>query len=349
MLTRRVSRPVTEWGAPVTDRASRSVAVFLGCQAQRCAYLVAMRRFANFLRAPTTAGRRAAALGLIFVCSGASFVRAQAPPHRPSEEATFGVRASYELGLLAVLDHDIQLSTDGTAIDYPSDVGQDNLFAVSRFTAEVDIVRRHIITFVYQPLQLDSRTTLSRDLRIDGLDYPAGTTIVARYGFPYFRLGWAYDLLPRADQELAIGVGGQLRNATVEFASLDGTRFRSRRDVGPVPLLRARGRFPLARDVFFAFEVDGFYAPISVLNGSDNEVTGAIADVSVRLGAHIAPHFEAFIDLRYIGGGAVGSGDPTPTSDGFQRNWLHFLAVSLGGTFDSRDRASAGDAEARTP
>jgi len=307
-----------------------------------------MNCVARPLRPLIVHGLRAATLALTLACSVASSVDAQAPARRPSDEATFGVRASYELGMLAVVDHDIQLSTDGTAIDYPRDVGQDNLFAVSRFTAEVDIVRRHIITFVYQPLQLDSRATLTRDLRIDGVDYPAGSTIVARYGFPYFRLGWAYDLLPRADQEFAIGVGGQLRNATVEFASLDGTLFRSRRDVGPVPLLRARGRFPLARDVFFAFEVDGFYAPISVLNGSDNEVTGAIADVSVRLGARVAAHVEAFIDLRYIGGGAVGTSDPTATSDGFQRNWLHFLAVSLGATFDSRDRARDADADART-
>ena len=290
----------------------------------------------TFLPTRGACARRAAVVALMWVCSP-SFTHAQEPAHRTREAPTFGVRASYELGVLAVLDHDIQLSSDGSAIDYPRDVGQDNLFAVSRFTAEVDIARRHIITFVYQPLQLESRATLARDLRIDGLDYRAGTTIVARYGFPYFRLGWAYDLLPRADQELAIGVGGQLRNATVEFASLDGTLFRSRRDVGPVPLLRARGRFTLARDVFFAFEIDGFYAPISVLNGSDNEVTGAIADVSVQLRARVAPHVEAFVDLRYIGGGAVGTSDPTPTSDGFQRNWLHFLALSLGATFDSRD------------
>jgi hypothetical protein len=42
------------------------------------------------------------------------------------------------------------------------------------------------------------------------------------------------------------------------------------------------------------------------------------------------------VNLRYIGGGAVGQGDPTSSSDGYQSNWLHFMTVSLGATLDSR-------------
>jgi hypothetical protein len=106
--------------------------------------------------------------------------------------------------------------------------------------------------------------------------------------------------------------------------------------VGPVPLLRARGRLPIANRWYFAFEADGFYAPISVLNGSDTEVVGAILDASVRLGWRFIDHVDAFLNVRYLGGGAAGAGDPTPTSDGEQANWLHFLVVSLGATVDSR-------------
>lgn len=275
-------------------------------------------------------------LALLLSCSlAATTAAAQDPPAAPREPA-LGFRAQAELGFLAVGRHFIQLGRDGSRVDYRDDAAQTNLYTFARASIEVDLRRRHLFTFLYQPLQIDSTTTLSRDLRIDGATFAAGTPMRARYGFPFFRAGWAYDVLPEADRELAFGVGLQLRNASIEFESVDGRTFRQRNDVGPVPLLRARGRFPLAARSFFAFELDGLYAPVSVINGSDNEVTGAILDASVRVGWRVLRHVDAFVNLRYIGGGAVGQGDPTSSSDGYQSNWLHFMTVSLGATLDSR-------------
>ncbi|MBZ0116601.1 MAG: hypothetical protein K8H88_06395, partial [Sandaracinaceae bacterium] len=247
-----------------------------------------------------------------------------------------GLRATAELGFLAVLAHEIQLGRDGTRIDYPGDVGQSNWYFVPRLSIELDINRQHLITFLYQPIDLESREVLGRDLRIDGADFAQGTSIRARYGFPFYRLSWAFDVLEGQGEELAFGLSLQIRNATIEFESTDGTLLRQRGDVGPVPLLRARGRFHVWQGLFFAFEVDGIYAPISVLNGSDNEVEGALLDASVRFGWRVMPHVDAFLNVRYLGGGAKGQGTPTPSSDGWQSNWLHFLVVSLGATLDSR-------------
>ena len=247
-----------------------------------------------------------------------------------------GVRATAELGFLAVVDHDIRLGSDGTDIDYRSDGSQSNLYQFTRLSVELDLWRRHHVTFLYQPLELVSDAVLRRDLRIDGLDFPQGTPVRFVYGFPFFRLSWDYDLLPAPDSLVALGVALQLRNADIAFESLDGTLYRGRNDVGPVPLLRARGRIPIVDRYFFGFEVDGFNAPMSVLNGSDTEVTGAILDLSLRLGWRFHDHADVFFNLRYLDGGAVGTGDPTPTSDGQQSNWLHFVTVSLGATLDSR-------------
>ena len=282
---------------------------------------------------------RAALFTVLFSCGVVSPVSAQeAPAAEPVREPELGVRAMVEVGFLGVLDHEITLGTGGTRIEYTSDGGQDSLFLFTRVTAELDIWRQHIFTFVYQPLELETRTSLRRDLTIDGLVFPEGTAVRFFYGFPFYRLGWAFDVLSAPQEELAFGIGGQLRDATIEFQSLDGTLFRERRDVGPVPLLRARGRFPFTSELYFAFEIDGFYAPISVLNGSDTEVTGAILDASVRFGFRFIDHAETFLAIRYLGGGATGQSDPTPTSDGLQTNWLHFVTLSLGGTIDSRPR-----------
>lgn len=258
----------------------------------------------------------------------------EAPPAADDE---FGLRANLEIGFTGVLAHEITLSRDGTRIDYVNDVNQNNLYLFLRLQVELDIWRQHILTFLYQPLDIVSQANAPRDLRIDGLTFPAGEPIQAHYGFPFFRLGWAFDVLEARDEELAFGLGLQLRNATIEFRSLDGLLYRARTDVGPVPLLRARGRFHIQSGWFFAFEIDGFWSPIPGLNGTDNGlVEGAIVDASVRFGWRFLPHVDGFLNVRYLAGGADGTGDPTPTSDGFQANWLHFLSISLGTTLDTR-------------
>lgn len=275
----------------------------------------------------------ATTLPVLSIALSSAVARAEAPPQ---DEPALGLHAHAELGFLAVAGHFIQLGRDGSHIDYRSDGGQTNLYLFARTTVELDVHRRHLFTFLYQPLQLDSSTTLGRDLRIDGLVFPAGTPTRFRYGFPFFRGGWAYDVLPAPDRELAFGLALQLRNASIEIESVDGRLFRQRNDVGPVPLLVARGRFPIARTGFFGFDVNGIYAPISGLNGSDNEVVGALLDASVRVGWQVLPHVETFFSLRYIGGGATGQGSATASSDGYQSNWLNFITVSLGATLDSR-------------
>lgn len=258
-----------------------------------------------------------------------------APPEAPREDE-FGVRGTLELGFLGVLAHDIVFGSDGSEIDYPGDANQSNLYFFARVQAELDIWRQHRITFLYQPLELVSTATLDRTLRVDGLDFPEGTPVRFVYGFPFFRVGWSFDVLDSRVDELSFGLALQIRNATITTSSLDGTLYRSREDVGPVPLLRSNGRFAIDPRWYFGWELDGFYAPISVLNGSDTEVEGAIVDATVRVGARLIPHLDTFVAVRYLAGGAKGNGDPTPTSDGFQSNWLHFLTVSLGVTIDSR-------------
>ena len=97
-----------------------------------------------------------------------------------------------------------------------------------------------------------------------------------------------------------------------------------------MPLLKARGSYTLQSGVFFGFEVDGIYAPIRGANGSDNEVTGALLDLSLRAGVNWLDRSRLFVSLRYLGGGATGQSDPEAFSDGRTRNWLHVLSFSLG-------------------
>lgn len=242
------------------------------------------------------------------------------------------VRLVAEAGYLAVLSHHIQFGRSGSDIDYRSDGGQDVLFPFLRFGAEIAPSARHRVVLLYQPLALESRALHSRDLVVDDLTFPAGTATIFRYGFPFWRGSYLYDFDTDPRDELALGLSLQVRDATIEFESIDGTRFRSNRDVGPVPILKARWRQGVSGNWWLGAEIDGFYAPISYLNGSDEEVVGAIADASVRGGLRLEGGTELFVNVRYLGGGAKGSSERAPTEpgDGYVRNWIHFLTVTLG-------------------
>ena len=253
-----------------------------------------------------------------------------------SEDTHIQVRGIAELGYLAVLDHKVQFSNAGTYINYVEEGGQDVLFPVSRLSLELEFNQKHIITLLYQPLRLESTALLKRDLLIDELLFPAGTSVDFLYNFPFYRLSYMKELLPNNERfNFAWGASLQIRNATISFESTDGSLFRSNRDIGPVPLLKFRTRYNVNDRTYTEVEADGFYAPISYLNGSDNEVVGAILDLSLRQGLHITENVGAYLNLRYIGGGAVGSSDDDPgPGDGYVRNWLNFLTVTTGFSYE---------------
>lgn len=246
-------------------------------------------------------------------------------------------RAVAELGFLNVLDHKIQFSNNGTYFDYRREGGQDVLFPISRLSLEYDFKKRNTFVFLYQPLRIESTVLLENGLVVDDLIYPAGTGVKLLYNFPFYRFSYLRKLKIKNDKyDLAIGGSLQLRNATISFESLDGARFRTNRDVGPVPAFKIKSKAQLNTKFFLEFEADGIYAPVSYLNGSDNEVIGAILDASLRTGLSLKEPIVVFFNLRYLGGGAVGTSDDSPSipGDGYVRNWLHFSTVSLGFIYD---------------
>lgn len=237
-----------------------------------------------------------------------------------------------ELGALAVPAHRIQFGQSGTPFYYTVNGGQDNLFLYKRLSAELHINPRHTVAFLYQPLDLRTSAVIDEDVVIDDLTFPAGTPMSFRYGFDFYRASWLYDFAEPEDKELAVGVSLQLRNATIDFVSADGTLQRSNRDVGPVPVLKFRGRTDVGDSAWMGAEIDGFWAPIRYINGSNNDVEGAILDASLRAGLHAPSGMDPFLNLRYIGGGGSGT-DSTPErpwSDGYVENWVSFVSLSLG-------------------
>ena len=248
------------------------------------------------------------------------------------EEHPYKLTGSFELGYLASVSHKIQFGEDnGTYFDYVADGGQDVLFSFSRLSLDLNLGQKHCLTFLYQPIEIETREVSKEELVIDTTHFPSGTPMRFLYSFPFWRVSYLYDFAELSDDELAIGFSLQIRDATIEFASEDGELLVSKRNIGPVPILKFRAKKYYENGFWIGTEMDGFYAPISYLNGSDSEVVGAILDASFRAGLNLPKNTEAFINLRYIGGGAVGANekDDEP-GDGYTKNWLNFMTLSIG-------------------
>ena len=155
-----------------------------------------------------------------------------------------------------------------------------------------------------------------------------------RYGFDFYRASYQYDFWPAEDRELAIGASLQIRDAAISFSSKDGSRTRVYQDVGPVPALRFRGRLPLTHGTWVGVEIDGIYAQGKVVTGSTNvqsSFRGALLDASLRYGMKMNQSLDAFINARYIGGGAEGQQNvPQYRGDGYTNNWLGTVSLTLG-------------------
>jgi hypothetical protein len=248
------------------------------------------------------------------------------------DTSKFKFRAVAEIGFASVLAHHVQFGQNGTYFDYVKDGGQDVLFPISRFSLEMDLNKRNTFILLYQPLRIESQAFLRTDAVFNDITFPALTGINCLYNFPFYRFSYLRELMPNNNKyKFAIGGTLQIRNATISFESTDGSRFTTNGGIGPVPALKIRSRAQLNKCFYAELEADGIYAPVSYLNGSDNEIVGAILDASMRMGAQINETGRMFLNLRYLGGGATGTdtGDVWP-GDGYVKNWLNFLTVSTG-------------------
>lgn len=249
-----------------------------------------------------------------------------------SDTSKFKFRAVSEIGFTSVLAHHVQFGQNGTYYDYVKDGGQDVLFPIVRFSVEMDVNKRNTFILLYQPLRIESQAFLRTDAVFNDITFPASTGINCLYNFPFYRFSYLRELMPK-NQKYKFAIGGtlQIRNATISFESTDGSRFTTNGGTGLVPAIKIRGKAKLNNYFYAELEADGIYAPVSYLNGSDNEIVGAILDASMRVGAQVNDEGKLFLNFRYLGGGATGTdtGDVWP-GDGYVKNWLNFLTVSTG-------------------
>lgn len=260
----------------------------------------------------------------------------------PSAPAFIQVIPHFEYGALAVLAHQYQSGAGGTMFDYVRQGGQDILFPYQRYSVELVLAGRHRVTFLYQPLTLDTRTVVGRNgtasgpVVVDGVSFPLGSQLDLRYGFDFWRVSYLYDFVSDPATILAAGASLQVRNASIVFSQADGTARTIQQNIGPVPILKVRAAHWFSPAFGLDFEADGFYASSAFFNGASQPFEGWIWDASISARTRLVPGTAAFLTLRTIGGGARGNNaysyvsSTTSSPGGYTYNALATAAVTLG-------------------
>jgi hypothetical protein len=213
-----------------------------------------------------------------------------------------------ELGAVKVLSHTYRVGARpaGTEFDFVAQGGQEILFPFRRLTAMVAF-GTHQLRFLYQPLEIATKSTFRSDVTVDGTTFAAGTAIDMKYGFPFYRATYLFKVLRGGGSYLAAGAALQVRNASISFASADGRQLALSQNLGLVPALAVAGRLALGGSAFAGFEATGIYASSALINGANFQFEGSLLDASVKIGARIGDtDSEAFLAARFLGGSASG-------------------------------------------
>jgi hypothetical protein len=257
--------------------------------------------------------------------------------NREDSLLTFSPNA--ELGITKVLHHTLQFGEDGSRFNYLTQGGQELLFFFQRYSVDVGIGKRNTLTFLYQPLTLETKTKIPEDrkkgITVEDVTFPPGTGLDLKYGFDFWRISYLFSFIRTERFMLGGGLSLQFRNASIVFESIDGSDVTVNQNLGPVPVLKLKTEYRFPGGFFLGAEADGFYASSAIFNGADFDFTGWIYDAALKAGKEVNPATDVFITVRLLGGGATGTSDYdrklwTESSSGYTYNNLTTLIFALG-------------------
>ncbi|MGD6730150.1 MAG: hypothetical protein ACPKMZ_03665 [Pleomorphochaeta sp.] len=243
----------------------------------------------------------------------------------------------YETGFLDVLYHTIQIGNPGDLFNYVTQGGQDILFPVERFKVGAVINKRHRVTLLYQPFEINTVVPFEESVKIDGKDIGEDASssdpvpVELKYSFPFWRISYGYDVLKDPNLTLAVGASLQIRNASIVFKEVGGSQASVSQNVGPVPALYIYARWETPYDINITADITGSYASSAILNGANFEFEGSLLDASLRVGYNLKHNMEIYTNFRFLGGTSKG----TSSYDG--SSWS---VASLGGRYGENNLAT---------
>lgn len=176
------------------------------------------------------------------------------------ENAPIKFFVDYEAGFFVVSGHTIQIGSTGTEFNYVTQGGQEILLPFQRFNVGATLFDRHRISFLYQPLEINTKVKFRENVTIDGITFDSGKPMELKYGFPFYRITYSYDLIKDPNRAIAIGAALQIRNASIVFQSADVEKITVSQNVGPVPAINIYSFWKLSSGITLTADITGLYA-----------------------------------------------------------------------------------------
>jgi hypothetical protein len=222
----------------------------------------------------------------------------------------------FEVGAAYLFQNDGRYGANGTKYA-AAEVGQQRNLAVALRLAVEARIARHTAILTWAPLDLTTRAALTRDLTFQATTFADGTVVDHRYLFDGYRLSYLFGLVQTSRFTLGVGASLQVRNASVEFRTVDTSPavFTVERDIGLVGAVKLRAR--LDAGILYA------QADIDFFNTFGLRLPAGIHDIALTLGVPIIPGVDFLFRVRLVGGGA-----DVPERDIY--NWGNFGFAVLG-------------------
>lgn len=150
---------------------------------------------------------------------------------------------------------------------------------------------KHSLSLLIAPLTFNAEGKLEKDLKFAGGEFPASTSVKAKYRFDSYRVTYRYDFHRRERLSIGIGFTGKIRDAAI---SVEGGGMRSEKtNTGFVPLINIRAQWTMSSHFGALLEGDALAAP-----------QGRAEDVLVALTARASESLQFKIGYRLLEGGA---------------------------------------------
>jgi hypothetical protein len=238
-----------------------------------------------------------------------------APPLR-SEERSQGRaegrsrwRLELESGIVFSGYNDVRIPNEtGTDISLTDDLETDPApFVRVRVTAVFG--DRHVLSALAAPLRLDATGSVDRAVNFEGVEFPAGAPLHARYRFDSYRLTYRYVLHKSERVAAGLGFTAKIRDAAVRITGAGEESEKP--NTGFVPLINFSVRWSFARHVSLLFEGDALAAP----QGRAEDVLAAFRYDRGRIGL--------MLGYRLLEGGA-------DVDEVYNFALLHYLVAGAG-------------------
>jgi hypothetical protein len=221
-------------------------------------------------------------------------------------------RLEVESGVVFSGYNDVRIPNGtGTDISLTDDLETDPApFVRVRLTAV--FADRHVLSALAAPLRLEATGSVDKTVGFEGVDFPAGAPLEARYRFDSYRLTYRYLLQRSARITAGLGFTAKIRDAAVSIAGAG--KKAEKPNTGLVPLINFSVQWGFARHVSLLFEGDALAAP----QGRAEDVLAALRYDRGRVGL--------MLGYRLLEGGA-------DVDEVYNFALLHYLAAGVSISF----------------